>query len=105
MSLVVIKMVDRTDEDMLALPLANRADVRDDDLIVGQTMFFAHFRARVPLFEFIDRIEMNPARYDAEVVVKIAILVVSPGGGAEEQRVRRAPQRFVDQLVQIELEL
>ena len=98
-------MLDRAQEDVLALALADRADVGDDGLVVGEPVFPAHRRPGVGAGELRHVIEPDPARHEAEVSARVQVVVIGLRGAAEEKRAGGELERLRHQAVQLELEL
>ena len=73
-------------EGMLSLAFADRSNVRDHDLVFGNSMFLSEGIAILCRAHGLDIAESNPARHDAEIVVEIVILVIGASRLAEEER-------------------
>ena len=84
-AVVPVEMLDRADEDVLALAFADGADVGDDDFILGQAVLAPQPGAGLGAAELVDGVEADPTGDDPEIAVARVIEVIGLRGRAEEQ--------------------
>ena len=81
---VLHEVVDRANEDVLALAFTDGADVGHDLFMRGEPELGSHRSGLGGGFEFLDARQIDPRRDVAEIIVVVEFLVVGAGGLAEE---------------------